>query len=158
MPWFLVQCTFVRSFNSAHLKFFAFLLLRRFEASPARPIARCSLLLAFVGLGCCVLQARSTVSPSSVSRDPITIQLLSNALQLSGSTTNGVLDTKASPSLSPNTVGNGIVTEVVYDDYRLADRMMVPFHVTDIREHLKDSELFLNFITAIAGNSSSILL
>jgi hypothetical protein len=60
-------------------------------------------------------------------------------------------------SLSPSSASNGIATDIVYDDYRAADGMMVPFHITYIREKTKDMELFLDSFTAHAGNSTSIL-
>jgi hypothetical protein len=60
-------------------------------------------------------------------------------------------------SLSPSSAGNGISTDIVYDDYRLTDGMMVPFHITYFREKTKDMELFLDSFTAHAGNSTAIL-
>jgi hypothetical protein len=60
-------------------------------------------------------------------------------------------------SLSPNSAGNGIETDIAYDDYRAVDGMMVPFHITYLREKTKDMELFLDSFTAHAGNSTSLL-
>jgi hypothetical protein len=59
--------------------------------------------------------------------------------------------------LSPSSAGNGIANDIVYDDYRLTDGMMVPFHITYFREKTKDMELFLDSFTAHAGNSTAIL-
>jgi hypothetical protein len=114
----------------------------------------------------------TNVGPTSI--DGVSYQQL-NILKISDKTVAGEIDQQIfnvkvfidpttqqiarirTRSLSPSSAGNGISTDIVYDDYRLTDGMMVPFHITYFREKTKDMELFLDSFTAHAGNSTAIL-